>query len=124
MRNPRLTGLSCFACGRAHDPTVLQTVCDACGMPLRVDYDLAPGVLDRLEGASLWRYRAVLPVTLGEVSLVEGWTPLLRVDEDTWVKDESRNPTGSFKARGMCLAVTMAKHLGVRALAAPSAGNA
>jgi threonine synthase len=93
-------------------------------MPLRVDYDLAPGALDRLEGASLWRYRGVLPLLSGEVSLVEGWTPLLRVDDRTWVKDESRNPTGSFKARGMSLAVTMAKHLGVRVLAAPSAGNA
>jgi threonine synthase len=72
----------------------------------------------------LWRYRAVLPVVKEEVSLVEGWTPLLRVDEHTWVKDESRNPTGSFKARGMSLAVTMAKRLGARALAAPSAGNA
>jgi threonine synthase len=58
------------------------------------------------------------------VSLAEGFTPLIRVDERVWVKDESRNPTGSFKARGMALAVSMAKHLGARALSAPSAGNA
>jgi len=123
MRNSRLTGLACFACELEHDPDALQTVCRACGMPLRVDYDLAPGALE-VDGRSLWRYRDVLPLVDGEVSLVEGWTPLLRVDTTTWIKDESRNPTGSFKARGMCLAVTMAKHLGARVLAAPSAGNA
>jgi threonine synthase len=126
MRNPSWRGLSCFACGLAHDASVLQTVCRACGLPLRVDYDLAPGRLAPRFGdaASLWRYRDLLPLLDGEVSLVEGWTPLLRVGERTWVKDESRNPTGSFKARGMSLAVTMAKHLGARVLAAPSAGNA
>src|SRR6185312_6865496 len=59
-----------------------------------------------------------------EVTLAEGFTPLLAVERNVWVKDEARNPTGSFKARGMALAVSMAKHLGARALSAPSAGNA
>jgi threonine synthase len=104
-------------------------VCTACGLPLRVDYDLA-GVrlaLGELAGRAptLWRYREVLPLLEGdETSLAEGFTPLLRVTERVHVKDESRNPTGSFKARGMAAAVSVAKHLGARALAAPSAGNA
>ena len=95
-------------------------------MPLRVDYAFAPGsvVPASLRGSSLWRYRDVLPVVEGEVTLCEGWTPLLAVGERVWVKDEARNPTGSFKARGMTAAVTMAKHFGARALVAPSAGNA
>jgi threonine synthase len=73
----------------------------------------------------LWRYREVLPLAVGDaVSLAEGFTPLLQVGPGLWVKDESRNPTGSFKARGMALAVSMAKLLGARELSAPSAGNA
>ena len=98
-------------------------------MPLRVDYDLASVrlALSDLAGRppTLWRYREVLPLNAGdEVSLVEGFTPLLEVGTNVWVKDEARNPTGSFKARGMALAVSMARHLGAHALAAPSAGNA
>jgi threonine synthase len=124
--NPLLRGLSCFACEAPHDPQRPQGVCTKCGMPLRVDYALTPGSVDRasLRGSSLWRYRDVLPVVEGEVTLSEGFTPLLAVAERVWVKDESRNPTGSFKARGMTAAVTMAKHFGARALSAPSAGNA
>jgi threonine synthase len=73
----------------------------------------------------LWRYRELLPLEAGdETSLGEGFTPLLPVGERVWVKDEARNPTGSFKARGMAVAVSMAKHLGASALSAPSAGNA
>src|SRR5688500_17160587 len=122
--NPLLSGLSCFACDRPHDPRVPQGVCTSCGMPLRVDYALTPGSVAAasLRGSSLWRYRDVLPVVEGEVTLCEGWTPLLAVGERVWVKDEARNPTGSFKARGMTVAVTMAKHFGARALVAPSAG--
>ena len=73
---------------------------------------------------SLWRYEEVLPIAAAEaVTLTEGFTPLIDVD-GILVKDESRNPTGSFKARGMTLAVSLARALGARALAAPSAGNA
>jgi threonine synthase len=98
-------------------------------MPLRVDYDLSRLRMRLVElqgrATSLWRYREVLPLEPGdEVSLVEGFTPLLRVEPNVWVKDEARNPTGSFKARGMAVAISMAKHLGARALSAPSAGNA
>jgi threonine synthase len=79
----------------------------------------------------LWRYREVLPLPrdVEPISLGEGGTPLLHTQEfndniDLWVKDESLNPTQSFKARGMSVAVSMAKHLGATKLAAPSAGNA
>ena len=80
---------------------------------------------------SLWRYREVLPLpgNAEPVSLGEGGTPLLRAEKfgdeiDLWIKDESLNPTQSFKARGMTVAVSMAKHLGATKLAVPSAGNA
>lgn len=123
MLNPNLKGLSCFACGAAHDARVLQTVCTRCGMPLRVDYDLHP--FTPSGPPTLWRYAKVLPLLPEHaVSLAEGFTPLLPATDRLLVKDESRNPTGSFKARGMSVAVSMAKALGARALAAPSAGNA
>jgi threonine synthase len=120
--------LSCFDCGVAHDPAVLQTVCTACGMPLRVDHDLGPESLPRAALAgrepSMWRYAEVMPGADRRVSLIEGWTPLIAIAPRVWVKDEARNPTGSFKARGLSAAVTMARLLGARALCAPSAGNA
>ena len=127
--SPHLAGIRCFACETAHDPRELLTVCQKCGLPLRVDYDLSRVKLSlqdlKSREPTLWRYRELLPLLPGdEVSLAEGMTPLLRVENNVWVKDESRNPTGSFKARGMALAVSMAKHLGAKALAAPSAGNA
>ena len=127
--SPTLSAIRCFACETAHDPLKRLAVCTACGMPLRVDYDLSNVKLKLSDLAgrtpSLWRYREVLPLQEGdEVTLVEGMTPLLQVQPHVWVKDESRNPTGSFKARGMAVAVSMAKHLGAKALSAPSAGNA
>jgi threonine synthase len=116
-------GLTCFSCGTAHDRNRLQTVCTKCGLPIRVDYQLKD--FEPSPRASLWRYDAALPVSADQaVTLSEGWTPILGVEDGVLVKDEARNPTGSFKARGMTLAVTMAKALGARALAAPSAGNA
>jgi threonine synthase len=133
MHRPRLSrhlaGVSCYACSARHDPHDLLTVCTRCGLPLRVDYDLASVRLTladvRVRAPTLWRYRELLPLGAGdETSLGEGFTPLLPVGERVWIKDEARNPTGSFKARGMAVAVSMAKHLGARALSAPSAGNA
>src|SRR5690349_1454192 len=114
MNQPRLSrylsGVTCFACGRTHDPRTLLTVCQQCGLPLRVDYDLASIKLEladlRDRPPTLWRYREVLPLEEGdETSLAEGFTPLLPVAANVWAKDEARNPTGSFKARGMALAV-------------------
>ena len=135
-----VTHLSCSACEAHYAPNRLHNLCTQCGKPLLVYYDLervaATLQQDHLPArpASLWRYREVLPVVRADniVSLGEGWTPLLharRLGEQLGmprlhIKDESVNPTGSFKARGMALAVSMAKELGVKKLAVPSAGNA
>lgn len=120
--------LTCFACDRRHDAAQSATVCDDCGMPLRVDLELPPGPPSeriRTAVASLWRYVDLLPVPVASaITLGEGWTPLIPVGDGLWVKDESRNPTGSFKARGMSLAVSAAVQRGVERLVAPSAGNA
>src|SRR6184192_83429 len=134
-----VTHLECSACGGQHECSRLQNLCLTCGKPLFAMVDLAAAsqTLKRetLPGRekSLWRYSEVLPLPgdVEPVSLGEGGTPLLpasgsyRTDDiDLWIKDESLNPTQSFKARGMSVAVSMAKHLGAEKLAVPSAGNA
>src|SRR5947208_10649883 len=132
-----LKHLECSACGLEHKSSRLQNLCRSCNKPLFAIVDLAAAsrTLKRETLAtrekSLWRYREVLPLPgdVEPVSLGEGGTPLLRVrrfndDIDVWIKDESLNPTQSFKARGMSVAVSMAKYLGATKLAAPSAGNA
>ncbi len=135
-----VTHLECAACGLRHEARRLHNLCSECGKPLLVRYDLqrAKGSLTKesLKGrrADMWRYREVLPVDTDEniVTLREGWTPLLRAKRlgqklgvnELYIKDESQNPTQSFKARGMAAAVSMAKELGARKLAVPSAGNA
>ncbi len=135
-----VTHLECAACGRRHEARRLHNLCVECGKPLLVRYDLkraARGLTKevlRERRSDLWRYREVLPVEQEEniVSLGEGWTPLLKCErlgaalgvEQLYIKDESQNPTQSFKARGMTAAISMAKELGARRLAVPSAGNA
>jgi threonine synthase len=132
-----LTHLECTSCGQRHEWPRLQNLCTACHKPLSAIYDLdaAGRALTRealtTREKSLWRYRELLPLPKGPepVSLGEGGTPLLRVQKfargiNLWIKDESLNPTQSFKARGMAVAVSMAKHLGATKLAVPSAGNA
>ena len=135
-----VTHLECSACGTTHDAGTLQNVCTSCGKPLFARYDLqrAARTLTResLKGrrADMWRYREVMPVRDDKdvITLGEGWTPLLRADRlgrsigmrNLFIKDESLNPTQSFKARGMSAAVSVARELGVRKVAAPSAGNA
>lgn len=134
-----LTGLQCSRCGKIVNPEQLATHCD-CGGPWFPRYDLNPSAGKRmLEAASerpptLWRFAEVLPVRSWDhvVSLGEGGTPALAVHRlgaryglrRLWIKDESQNPTGSFKARGLSVAVSRALELGVARLAAPSAGNA
>jgi len=135
-----VTHLSCSACNRQFEPGRLYNLCQYCNKPLLVHYDveriaktMTRAALAR-RVASLWRYREILPVEREEniVSLGEGWTPLLHTQRlgaqygmrHLYIKDESLNPTGSFKARGMAVAVSMAKELGVRKLAVPTAGNA
>ena len=124
--------------GTTHDHRVLQTL--HAGRPLWVRYDLEAvgaavtreAIAARNEG--LWSWRELLPVEShdNEVSLGEGRTPLvecarlgakLGIDR-LLIKDESRLPTGSFKARGLCMAVSRAKELGVERVAIPTAGNA
>ena len=132
-----LKHLECSACGLHHDWSRLQNLCRSCHKPLLAIVDLGAAsrtlTLESLatREKSLWRYREVLPLPgdVEPVSLGEGGTPLLRAqkfggDVDLWIKDESLNPTQSFKARGMSVAVSMAKYLGATKLAAPSAGNA
>ena len=135
-----VTHLECALCHLKHEARRLLNLCHECGKPLLVRYDLwqAARTLTResLAGrrADLWRYREVLPVENDDniVSLGEGWTPLLRAEnlgkqigiDQLYIKDESQNPTQSFKARGMSAAVSMAKELGATKLAVPSAGNA
>jgi len=85
--NPLATGLTGFDCGTAHDHTTSQTVCTNCGMPLRVDLDLAGDTAptDVIDSTiqSMWRYGGVLPIgVMASVSLVEGWTPLIDIGDD------------------------------------------
>ncbi|HEY0385104.1 MAG TPA: pyridoxal-phosphate dependent enzyme, partial [Pyrinomonadaceae bacterium] len=133
-----VTHLECGACGRRHEARRLQNLCTECGKPLLVRYDLESAARTltkealQTRPADLWRYREVLPVEreANIVSLGEGWTPLLEARRlgaqlgvsRLFIKDESQNPTQSFKARGMTTAVSMALELGARALAVPSAG--
>ena len=136
-----VTHLECALCGLRHEAGVLQNLCLECGKPLLVRYYLekAAKTLTKESLAeresSLWRYREVLPVEdwNNVVSFGEGWTPVLSADKlaetlpitlDLFIKDEGQNPTQSFKARGMTAAISMAKELGVRKVAVPSAGNA
>lgn len=135
-----MTGLYCSACGLDHDMEVPQNLCTSCGKPLFARYDLKEAARTltpqslATRGKSLWRYREVLPVRKDEdiVTLGEGWTPMLHVPrlgaklgmDCLYIKDESQNPTQSFKARGMTGAVSMARQYGLKKLAVPSAGNA
>ncbi len=133
-----ITHLECSGCRRRYEAGRVWGLCE-CGEPLLVRYDLekARRSWNRAWVAngpsSMWRYQPVLPPRRSSiVSLGEGFTPLLRSRrihrrlgcENLWFKDEGLNPTGSFKARGMACAVSMAVELGARKLAAPSAGNA
>ena len=127
----RISYLECTKCGQHISADTPQTLCPNDGGSLYVRYDLAPLVgklkKESLAGrvSSMWRYAEVLP-DVPPVSLGEGFTPMLRSRQypSTWIKDEGLNPTGSFKARGLCAAVTMCKSYGIKKVAVPSAGNA
>jgi threonine synthase len=135
-----LINLLCSECGKLYDPHVIQTYCQDCQAPLSAVYDLveARRVLDRdkfcFRGRGMWRWHELLPVyeSQNQISLGEGDTPLLPLKKigaitgltNLFVKDESLNPTGSFKARGLSAAVSKAKELGVNKVIIPSAGNA
>jgi threonine synthase len=133
---PKITYLECSRCHETLSAEKPQTVCPKCAGSLYVRYDLAPlkGIASREQIAKatsptgwtgMWRYRCVLP-DVEPVTLGEGWTPMLRSRRypNVFLKEEGANPTGSFKARGLALGVTMARHYGLKKLAVPSAGNA
>ena len=128
---PRLTHLECTRCGEHFPADRPQTICPKDGGVLYARYDL--GAIKRTfspaslggRAPTMWRYDAVLPEA-DPVSLGEGFTPMLASREypNVFIKDEGLNPTGSFKARGLSAAVTMARHFGLKKLVVPSAGNA
>jgi threonine synthase len=133
-----LEWLECSLCKAAFDVDEPHTLCDRCCGVLLARYGLEEAGRTMTREAiaqrtpSMWRYRELLPFVGEPVTLEEGMTPLLRAPflgrslgvDRLYIKDESRNPTGSFKARGMSTAVTMARDLGIRRLILPSAGNA
>jgi threonine synthase len=126
-----LTHLECTRCSEHYPADRPQTVCPKDGGILYARYDLATikrsfsSARLALRAPTMWRYDAVLPEA-NPVSLGEGFTPMLPSREypNVYIKDEGLNPTGSFKARGLSAAVTMARHFGLKKLAIPSAGNA
>jgi len=136
---PAIAYLECSRCHAHISAESPQTVCTQCPDPpagsLYVRYDLShlkgtsPQEIIARDtspiGSGMWRYRSVLP-NVRPVTLGEGWTPVLKSKRypNAFVKEEGTNPTGTFKARGLALAVTMAQHYGLRKLAVPSAGNA
>ncbi|MCK6621298.1 MAG: threonine synthase [Calditrichaceae bacterium] len=133
-----LTHLECSACGLELEPERLWNLCPQCRKPLLARYDLEKVKLSRgaLSGReqTLWRYRELLPLRDDRyrLSLGEGFTPLIRAENlgrelgftNLWIKEEGVNPTNSFKARGLAVAISRAHELGVRAVSIPSAGNA
>src|ERR1700688_454930 len=137
---PPIGFLECSRCHAHLSAESPQTVCTQCAQPpagsLYVRYDLShlqgtspAAVIGRdvaqLPWPGMWRHLSVLP-DVQPVTLGEGWTPMLRSKRypNAFLKEEGANPTGTFKARGLALAVTMAKHYGLKKLAVPSAGNA
>ncbi len=140
MFRSTLKHLECSVCGERHEPHDVQNVCRACGKILLSVYDFvaARGMWKRDDvaalGDSFWKYLPILPLRSPSsiVSLGERITPLLRLHsvekrtgiQSVWVKDEAFMPTGSFKARGLGMAITRAAELGVKHVCIPSAGNA
>jgi len=134
-----ITDLKCPECGAIHNAAIINTVCtnEACKSTLFAQYNLSTDISKTiLQGrpATMWRYKEFLPVTDSKniVTLGEGFTPIIPIenlkqfvgDNEVFWKDESGNPTGSFKARGISAAVSKAKELGIEAIATPTAGNA
>src|SRR5579872_301422 len=133
---PPIAFLECSRCRKSVSAQTPQTLCPDCSGSLYVRYDLSPlrGIAARekiaqdassVPWAGMWRYKSVLP-DAKPVTLGEGWTPMIqsRRFPNVYLKEEGANPTSTFKARGLALAVTMARHYGLKKLAVPSAGNA
>jgi threonine synthase len=135
-----IRGVECTICGAHHTADRLLTVCERCGQMLAARYDLTRVAAHvskdtlRSRPPGMYRFRELTPLDEGEVPLTlgEGGTPLLPMRRladhfglrHIWAKDEGQNPTGSFKARGLGMAITRARTLGARGFMIPSAGNA
>ncbi|MFD2512640.1 threonine synthase [Pontibacter locisalis] len=132
-----LSHLTCSGCGETHNAFKPQLVSSCCQLPLESQYNIdepfsKKDLLNRQ--GTMWRYREMLPVLADEniVTLGEGFTPLLQLDnlarkynlQQLLLKDEGQNPTGSFKARGLSMAISKAKEFGVEGCIIPTAGNA
>src|SRR5436309_3325866 len=133
---PSIAFLECSRCDTRLDASTPQTVCPRCAGTLYVRYDLSAAsgtaVRDAIgtsahdrRWSGMWRYRDVLP-SVAPVTLGEGWTPMLpsRRNHNVFLKEEGANSTGTLKARGLAMAITMLRHYGIRKVAVPSAGNA
>lgn len=134
------THLECTSCGKMYPKEQLLNLCTDCALPIfaRYDLDRASTIIDKDQllqrESTMWRYREMMPIENEDyiVSLGEGWTPLVHAKHlgellgysKLYLKDESLNPTGSFKARGMSVAISQAKEKGVKKIAIPTAGNA
>lgn len=139
-KQSRILHLQCSVCARVYPVQTVNTfaTCENCGKsPLISVYDLShgsPDIIINTAERSMWRYFELLPVLSPQniVTLGEGWTPLLRLERtarnlgvsNLLLKDESFNPTGSFKARGLSMAISKALELGIRDCIVPTAGNA
>ncbi|MHA1347164.1 MAG: threonine synthase [Candidatus Heimdallarchaeaceae archaeon] len=134
-----LTHLKCTKCGKEYDSTEVHKLC-SCGKVLFAEYDIEKAKetisLDSINKRryDIWRFHEIMPVLeeKNRFTLGEGWTPLVKLPNlgeklelnNLYVKDEGLNPTGSFKSRGLCAAVSKAYELGVREFVIPTAGNA
>jgi threonine synthase len=134
------THLECGYCGEKYPADKLWNLCTKCGKPLLAKYDLNAAKKSfakeslKSRHENLWRYHEMLPVKDDKfrITLNEGYTPLYLADNlgkelnfnNLYIKDEGVNPTTSFKARGLCMAISRAKELGVKEVSIPSAGNA
>ncbi len=132
-----LSSLSCAQCNKEYSAEEIQTFAGCCNQPLVANYFLSAGIGKEIINSadlSMWRYSALLPVSDKHniVSLGEGMTPILALNklsgqyhlDDVLMKDESFNPTGSFKARGISMAVSKAKEFNIKRCIIPTAGNA
>ena len=138
--NSTLSHLECSSCKKIFPKEQLLNLCISCNLPLFARYDIekARSIFRKdqllLRENTMWKYREMLPVEYEEniITLGEGWTPLFKAKRlgellgfhNLYLKDESLNPTGSFKARGMSAAISQAKEKGVKKIAIPTAGNA
>ena len=139
MKKSLFSHLECLECGEKYDKDELQTYCyrSDCNQPLLARYalhsKLGKEIIDDTEW-NMWRYKSLLPVEHQEnmISLGEGMTPIIALDrindslglKSLFLKDEGQNPTGSFKARGLSMAVSKAIEFGVKSFCIPTAGNA